>query len=68
MIQDNIKIKTSKGVYKDFPYKKELYLYGRCVYTDDFVTNIDNATLVNEFVKHLLETVDTDKIETEEEI
>lgn len=55
MLRDNIKIKTDEGVYKDFPYHKELYLYGHCVWTDDFPTDITDEEVINEFIKALKE-------------
>lgn len=57
MLKDNIEVKTSKGEYKDFPYKKELYLYGKCVWTDDFPTDVSNEVVVKEFIEALEEAV-----------
>lgn len=55
MLKDNVKIKTSKGEYKDFPYKKELYLYGTCVWTDDFPTNVPDELCIKAFIELLEE-------------
>lgn len=57
MLKDNIEVKTSEGEYKDFPYKKELYLYGKCVWTDDFPTDVSNEVVVKAFIEALEETV-----------
>lgn len=57
MLKDNIEVKTSKGEYKDFPYKKELYLYGKCVWTDDFPTDLPNELVVKAFIEALEEAV-----------
>ena len=57
MLKDNIEVKTSKGEYKEFPYKKELYLYGKCVWTDDFPADVSNEVVVKAFIEALEETV-----------
>lgn len=57
MLEDNIKIIGTKGEYKDFPYRKELYLYDKCVYVDDFAEDISPADLIVEFGNALLEAV-----------
>lgn len=57
MLNDNIKIKTSEGEYKDFPYKKELYLYGKCVWADDYHTDVNRETVIKDFIKALEETL-----------
>lgn len=57
MLSDNIEIKTSEGEYKDFPYKKELYLYGKCVWTDDYHTDVNRETVIKDFIKALKEAL-----------
>lgn len=57
MLEDNLEITTEQGEYKDFPYKKSLYLYGRCVWTDDFADNISDMEVVDEFCKAIKEAV-----------
>ena len=53
MLRDNVEIKTSKGEYKDFPYKKELYIYGTCVWTDDFHTDVSDEVCIKTFIEQL---------------
>lgn len=55
MLSDNIEIKTSEGEYKDFPYKKELCLYGKCVWSDDYPTDVNRETVIEDFIKALKE-------------
>lgn len=57
MLEDNIEIVGDKGEYKDFPYKKKLYLYGKCVFEDDFAEDISPKEFIKEFNKALLEAV-----------
>lgn len=53
MLVDNIRIEKEKGEYKDFPYKYKLYLYGTCVWTDDFSEPLTDCEVVKEFAKEL---------------
>lgn len=53
--KDNMEIKTSKGEYKGFPYKKELYLYGTCVWADDFQTDVPDELCIKIFTEQLEE-------------
>lgn len=55
MLKDNLEIKTSKGEYKDFPYKKELYLYGKCVWTEDFPKDVSDELCIRMFIEQLEE-------------
>lgn len=55
MLRDNVKIKTSKGAYKDFPYQKELYVYGTCVWTDDFPNDVPDELCIRAFIGQLEE-------------
>lgn len=55
MLKDNVEIKTSKGEYKDYPYKKELCIYGKCVWTDDFPTDVPDELCIEEFIEQLEE-------------
>lgn len=57
MLENNIEIVGEKGEYKDFPYKKKLYLYGKCVFEDDFSEDISAKEFIEEFSKALLEAV-----------
>lgn len=57
MLKDSVKIKTSKGEYKDFPYKKELYFFGTCVWTDDFQTDVSDELCIKAFIEQLEEEV-----------
>lgn len=53
MLEDNISIERSKGEYKDFPYRYSLYLYNKCVWTDDFNEELNDKQVVEEFIKDL---------------
>lgn len=55
MLKDNIEIKTSTGEYKDFPFKKELYLYNKCVWTDDFPSDVPDELCIKAFIEQLEE-------------
>lgn len=55
MLEDNLEIRTSDGEYKDFPVKKELLLYGKCVWTDDFPTDVPDELCVRAFIEQLEE-------------
>ncbi len=55
MLKDNVEIKTSLGEYKDFPYKKELYIYGKRVWTDDFPTDVPDELCIKAFIEQLEE-------------
>lgn len=57
MLEDNIEITTSKGEYKDFPYKKSVYLYDKCVWTDDFADDISDSEVIEAFCEALKESV-----------
>lgn len=57
MLEDNIKITTSEGEYKDFPYKKSVYLYGKCVWTDDFADDISDSEVIEAFCEALKESI-----------
>lgn len=65
MLEDNIKIKHGEGEYKDFPYKYSLYLYGKCVWTDDFHVKKTKSQIIDAFIKELKEC-DLDKAELTE--
>ena len=53
MMADNIKVVCKDGEYKDFPYKYEVYLYGKCVWTDDFNERMTDNKVIKEFAKEL---------------
>lgn len=55
MLEDNLEIRTSDGEYKDFPVKKELLLYGKCVWTDDFPTDVPDELCIKAFIEQLEE-------------
>ena len=55
MLKDNVKIKTRLGEYKDFPYTKELYIYGARVWTDDFPTDVSDEICIGAFIEQLEE-------------
>ena len=50
MLKDNIEIKRENGEYKDFPYKYRLYLYGWCVWEDDFNENLSDKKIIEKFI------------------
>lgn len=55
MLKDNVIVKTSRGEYKDYPYKKELYIYGKCVWTDDFPKDVPDELCIRAFIEQLEE-------------
>lgn len=57
MLAENLEITTIKGEYRDFPYRKTVYLYGKAVWTDDFADNISDKEVVDEFCKAIKEAV-----------
>lgn len=59
MLEDNIVVKTSKGEYKEFPYKKELFIYGTCVWTDDFAGDVSDKLCIKLFIEQLKEIYET---------
>lgn len=63
MLEDNIEIISEKGEYKEFPYKKSVYLYGKCVWTDDFSGDLNAKEVIEAFCNQLRESVcDYDQI------
>lgn len=52
-----VEIVSDKGEYKEFPYKKSLYINDRCVWSDDFHADISDKQVIEAFNKELLENV-----------
>lgn len=52
-----VEIVSDKGEYKEFPYKKSVYINDRCVWSDDFMEDISDRQVIEEFHKGLLENV-----------
>lgn len=58
MLKDNYEIKQELGEYKDFPYSYKLYLYGRCVWTDDFPEPLTDKQVLENFVQAIQELIE----------
>ena len=54
MLKDNV-IWTGKGEYKEYPYRKELYIYGERVWADDFPTDVPDEVCIRAFIEQLEE-------------
>lgn len=56
MLDSNIEITTESGEYKEYPFRKSIYLYGKCVWSDDFADNVSNKEVIDAFYESLKET------------
>ncbi len=58
MLADNIRVEEGEGEYKDFPYKYSVYLYDKCVWTDDFHAKHSEQSVLKAFLDELKQAIE----------
>lgn len=55
-----VEVVNDKGEYKEFSYRKKLYLDGKLIWLDDYHNNVSDEVVVLDFCRVLLEETGVD--------
>lgn len=55
-----VEVVNDKGEYKEFSFRKKLYLDGKLIWLDDYHTNVSDEVVVLDFCRVLLEETGVD--------